>query len=406
MEGFTMPPKASRLVTLAPDTEISEMSSKKSHQNGSPKSSQNIATSYASFVGVDLHKCTVTLSAVDPDGEPIGRLKIDTKCVSKIEDWLTALPRPCWMAIEAVGFTEWFIDRFRDCVDRTDIADATELALRRGKRRKSDDNDALDIARRLARGDCPLGFIADDDLMALRKLGRHWRSLSRTLARAKQCMKSLLNAANIRGPKFDGASAQRWLLAHGCLLKEVQRNAFSDHLDIILLIERQREKLRRHIIAANRKQCPTKMALLQSVPGIGDIWSCIIAAEIGPFDRFPNADALEFWAGLTSDLKESAGRTQSGPITKAGSATLRWALGKAAVTLCQHDAAQERIRQRLISRTGNAKANVAMARRLLRTLYAMMRDGTFYQRTEPTHHLHAANQAKRTRKGGIRKKIA
>ena len=25
----------------------------------------------------------------------------------------------------------------------------------------------------------------------------------------------MLNAANIRGPKFDGASAQKWLLAHG-----------------------------------------------------------------------------------------------------------------------------------------------------------------------------------------------
>ena len=71
---------------------------------------------------------------------------------------------------------------------------------------------------------------------------------------------------------------------------------------------------------------------LLTVPGIGDIWAAIIAAEIGPFERFPNADALEFWAGLTADLKESAGRTQSGNITKAGSVTLRWALCQAAMT--------------------------------------------------------------------------
>jgi len=391
---------------LAPYTEISNMNSEKTHHGSPQESLDNISTPYACFVGVDLHKCTVTLRAVDAAGQPLARLKIDTKCVTQIEDWLAKLPKPLWLAVEAVGFTEWFIDRFRPCVDRIDIADATELALRRGKRRKNDNKDALDIAERLARGDCPLGFIADNDLMALRKLGRHWRNLSRTLARAKHCMKSLLNAANIRGPKIDGAAAQRWLLANGHLLKDVQRDAFSDHLDIILLIERQREKLRRNIIAANRNQCPAKMAILQSVPGIGDIWGCIIAAEIGPFDRFPNADALEFWAGLTSDLKESAGRTQSGPITKAGSVTLRWALGKAAVTLCQHDAAQEKIRQRLISRIGKPKANVAMARRLLRTLYAMMRDGTLYQRTEPTNHLQAANQARRKNQGDRQKKIA
>ena len=85
------------------------------------------------------------------------------------------------MAVEAVAFIEWFIDRFRAYVERIDIADATELAARRGKRRKTDRNDALDIALRLVRGDCPLGFIADEPLMQLRKLGRHWRQLSKTL---------------------------------------------------------------------------------------------------------------------------------------------------------------------------------------------------------------------------------
>ena len=134
--------------------------------------------------------------------------------------------------------------------------------------------------------------------------------------------------------------------------------------------------------------------MLKSIPGIDEIWSCIIAAEVGPFDRFPNADALEFWAGITPDNKESAGRTQSGNITKAGSTTLRWAIGKAAVTLCKSDARQEAIRQRLVKRIGNPKANVAMGRRLLRTIYAMMRDGTFYECKEPTNHLKNANKAR------------
>ena len=138
--------------------------------------------------------------------------------------------------------------------------------------------------------------------------------------------------------------------------------------------------------------------LLESVPGIGDIWGLIIAAEIGPFDRFPNSDALEFWAGLTADLKESAGRTQSGNITKAGSATLRWALCQAAVTLCHCDARQEAIRQRLIRRIGKAKANVAMGRRLLRTLYAMVRDQKPYRCEQPIDRTTRLNKARATRK--------
>lgn len=362
-----------------------------------------MSSAFQSFVGVDLHQCTVTLAAVDPLGEKIAQLKISTRSVGKIEDWLAGLPRPSHLAVEACPFVEWFIDRFGPRVDRIDIADATELANRRGKRRKTDRNDSLDIAQRLARGECPLGFIAPPELMQLRKLGRHWRSLSRLLSRTKHSMKSMLHAANIRGPKFDGASAQRWLLANRDLLGAVQQDAFADFIDVLNLVERQRERLRRQMIFASRRGtfAPT-IARLMTVPGIAETWGTIIAAEIGPFDRFPNADALEFWAGLTADMKESAGRTQSGHITKAGSATLRWALGKAAVTLCQSDAKQEATRQRLVARLGKPKANVAMARRLLRILYAMMRDGKAYQGGPKRDRTAAANRARL----GRRKQVA
>ncbi|NIL98118.1 MAG: IS110 family transposase [Planctomycetales bacterium] len=358
----------------------------------------HVTEAFQSFVGVDLHKCTVTLSALDTGGE-ITRLKISTKSTGKIEDWLRSRRAPVWMAVEACPFVEWFIDRFRDCVARIDIADATELSNRRGKRRKTDWNDSLDIAERLSRDECPLGFIADEQLMQLRKRGRHWRSMSRLLSRSKHSMKSMLNAANIRGPKFDSASAQRWFLAHGDLLKPVQQQMFSDFIDVLMLVERHRERLRREIIFATRsKRFADTVSLLMSVPGVGEIWGAIIAAEIGPFDRFPNADTLEFWAGLTADLKESAGRTQSGNITKAGSVTLRWALCQAALTMCLSDAKQEATRQRLIRRIGRPKANVAMGRRLLRILYAMIRDGKPYEGGPPRDRTRAANAAKRKRR--------
>ncbi|MCG8585283.1 MAG: IS110 family transposase [Pirellulales bacterium] len=352
-------------------------------------------TRFETFVGVDLHKCTVTLAAVDAMGETLAVLKISTKSTTKIENWLRALPGQVQMAVEACPFVEWFIDRYRTSVARIEIADATKLSSLRGKRRKTDRNDAIDIAQRLARSECPLGFIADDELMQLRKLGRHWRRMSQLLARSKHSLKSMLNAANIRGPKFDGAGAHRWFLAYGHQLGTVQQQAFSDYLDIILLVERARERLRREIHAALKSErFLITVNLLTSVPGIGDIWASIIAAEIGPFDRFPNADALEFWAGMTADVKESAGRTQSGNITKAGSATLRWALCNAAVTMCRSDAAQECTRQRLIRRIGKPKANVAMGRRLLRILFAMIRDGQAYRCTQPTRHNARANAAR------------
>lgn len=361
---------------------------------------------FQSFVGVDLHKCTVTLAAVDPAGQLIGRLKTATKCIDKIDAFLADLPAPLHVAVEACPFVEWFIDRYRprvlDSGGAFDIADATELARLRGKRRKTDRNDATDIAKRLARGDCPLGWIADEHVANLRKLGRQWHRLSRTLGRTKASMRSLLLQRNVRGPAtLDGASAHRWLLAHGHLLKDVDRQSFGELLTIVQTIERVMQPLRLRIIQMNRSEhFASLVALLQTVPGIGEIWGCIIAAEVGDFSRFPNADALEFWAGITPDIKESAGRTTSGNITKAGSRTLRWALGHAALCLCRSDAAQARVRDRIIARCGGkkAKANVAMARRLLRILYAMSRTGETYRLAEPTHHNAKANKARQDKR--------
>jgi transposase len=358
---------------------------------------------FQSFVGVDLHKTTVTLAAVDPAGETLARLTCHTKCVERIDRWLAELQGPVHMAVEAVTFAEWFIDRFgpsvEACGGKIDIAHATALANLRGKRRKTDRNDAMDVAVRLARGDCPLGWIADPEVMQLRKLGRHWRSLSRTLSRTKHGVRSMLNAANLAGPTLNGPAMHKWLLAHGELLKPAQRLAFEDLLDIVLLLERKRERLKREIIAANRSErFDALTTLLRTVPGIDQIAACVIAAEVGDFGRFPNADALEFWAGLTPDNLESAGRVTSGGITKAGSAALRWTLGQSAMCLCRSDAKLEARRQRLIRTRGKPRANVALARHLLRILYAMTRDGTTYERGnsggEATNHAAQANRVR------------
>jgi transposase len=138
--------------------------------------------------------------------------------------------------------------------------------------------------------------------------------------------------------------------------------------------------------------------LIQSVPGIATIHAAIIVAQIGDFAHFPNADTLDYWAGLTPDNKSSAGRTQSGRITKAGNATLRWALGKAAVCMARSDPGQKATRKRLVAKIGKAKANVAMARRLIHILYAMARDGKRFQRSGSTNHNRKANTVRKRRK--------
>jgi hypothetical protein len=74
--------------------------------------------------------------------------------------------------------------------------------------------------------------------------------------------------------------------------------------------------------------------------------------------------------------------------------------------LCLSDAKPEAIRQRLIKRIGKPRANVAMGRRLLRILFAMIRDGKDFQRGTSRNRTAAANLAKARRKTKNERKVA
>ena len=360
--------------------------------------SQERKIRFRSWIGVDLHLKTVTLCSVDRKGNVLARLTCPTKCVGRIARFIGDQPRPCHLVVETMGSVEWFVDRFESLVDRIDLADATGLANLRGKRRKTDRKDAHDIAWRASRGECPLAFLADAELREFRKLTRHWHALSKTLTRIKIRMRWMLYAAGLQGPEISGSSAQRWLLAHGHRLNETVRLTFRNFLELVQLIELQQAPLRRQILAFNcRERFAPLVKLIQTVPGIADIHAAIIVAQIGDFANFPNADALDYWVGLTPDNKTSAGRTQSGKITKAGNATLRWALGNAAVCMARSDPKQKAIKKRLVAKVGKAKANVAMARRLNHILYAMVREGKPFERTGSTNHNRKANAARKRR---------
>ena len=44
--------------------------------------------SFASFIGLEMHKTTVPLAAVDARGKVIAKLTTVTKCMDKIQPWL------------------------------------------------------------------------------------------------------------------------------------------------------------------------------------------------------------------------------------------------------------------------------------------------------------------------------
>lgn len=67
---------------------------------------------------------------------------------------------------------------------------------------------------------------------------------------------------------------------------------------------------------------------ISNVPVVGRVLAPAILAEIGDAKHFPSQKHIESWTGLAPTVRQSAGRTHTGHITKKGSKWLRWIMGE------------------------------------------------------------------------------
>lgn len=79
-----------------------------------------------------------------------------------------------------------------------------------------------------------------------------------------------------------------------------------------------------HLVTGRLAHHPGYQAI-QAIPGVGPTLAAVFVAEIGDVARFTSARHLCSWAGLTPRHRESDTHVHRGPITKQGSALVRWA---------------------------------------------------------------------------------
>jgi hypothetical protein len=119
---------------------------------------------------------------------------------------------------------------------------------------------------------------------------------------------------------------------------------------------------------------------MDEVPGIGELSAQYVLSELGPeLDTFPNPAALASWAGLCPGNNESAGKRHSGrsPVKKHPLKTVMlevaWAAVKKKGTYYRDK--YWRLRYRL----GPKKAIIAIAHRIIKALFFIIKEGQEYR---------------------------
>jgi transposase len=149
------------------------------------------------------------------------------------------------------------------------------------------------------------------------------------------------------------------------------RLVLSTVLNHLRYLEQEVGRLDRYLIEA-MKPYAWAWRLLQTIPGIDEIGDALILIEIGDdMLRFGSPSRLASWAALCPGNHESAGKRKSGK-TRHGNPIVRYLLCEAANAARRTKTVFGAKYNGLVIRRGHKKTIIALAHKLIRTIYFVL----------------------------------
>jgi transposase len=242
---------------------------------------------------------------------------------------------------------------------------------------KNDKMDARVLAD-LVRADLVAeSYVPDTETREQRALLRHRRSLVEETVAVKNRIHNLLDKYDLKPTFTDlfGKQGREWLAT--LQLRPVDRTI----LDVDLKQFHSLEESINDLTVKIAQEAITRpdVKLLMGFTGIDYYSAMLLTSEMGPVTRFPSAKKLVSYAGLAPGSRQSAEHTFHGRITKQGNKYIRWILIEAAQNASRYDPKLQGFYQRVASRRGHQKAITAVARKMLVSIYYVLKRHEEYQ---------------------------
>jgi transposase len=336
------------------------------------------------YVGIDLHKKLIVLCVVDKAREVLMRKRFACCETEKIRDFFHQLGA-FQAVVEATASYEWLWELLEPLAQRLVLAHPRKLRVIAESTRKNDKLDAQVLAEFLALDMIPQAYRPTPRQRQHRALVRQRCFIRRGITSVKNKIRRILSDYNADRKDLFSADGQVYL-------SQVKVSA-ADRFVLDQLLEqwRQREKqmrevgkeLRRFAAKAPAAEAEVR-AVLASIPQVGETTIDIVVSELGDVGRFRySAKKAAAYAGLVPGQRQSAGKSKDLGITKDGSRLLRWALVEASWRIVRHVRYWSTAFEKLRQRRGKKKAIVAIARRLLGIMVALIRSGQKYRFAQP-----------------------
>jgi len=327
------------------------------------------------YIGVDLHKATAVVTALNESGQEAISIKIPNSRKGWNEFHRT-FPDGGHVVLESVVNFMEVVDLLESWGFKVSVAHSKSVRAIATSKTKTDKIDSRILAKLLYSDFLPTAYVPSKPIREMRELLRSRIQLGRDLSQVKNQIHALLSKNWITHEFTDlfGKGGRKFLKS--VELPPLPRQILDVHLRMFDSI--QTEVTRSQSLIATLSIEDEDVLRLMQINGIDFYAAQIIHSEIGDVHRFPSHRQLASYAGIVPTVRNSADKVRYGHITKEGNRNLRWILVEAVSHAKRTNPKLKRKYDSISKRRGKMIARVAIARHLLRIIYYMLRDKIDY----------------------------
>jgi transposase len=327
-------------------------------------------------IGVDLHQRFCYMTALEARGKVIEAGPVSNEKLALRRYFRRFRGQSVQVAVEACGFWPGFREVVEPEVKRLVLVHPQRVKAIASAKLKNDRVDSATLAHLLRCDLLPESWKADRDTQARRQQVRLRTTLVRQRTRLKNQVHAVLHQQGLGSPVSDlfGRRGRLWLQA----VKLPAQGRESVNACLRMIDHYSEEIQKQNLQLREKAKSDQRVRWLMTIPGIGEYSAMMLLAEIGEVQRFSRKEALCSYAGLVPRIRESAGKAARAGITRQGSSALRWIMVEAAQVATRSSPAARGYYQRLLRKKHKHVARVALARKLLIAVYALLHDGVLF----------------------------
>lgn len=331
------------------------------------------------YGGIDLHSNNSVVAVIDDADRVVAQKRLPndlTKVVGFLGRWQGEL---AGVVVESTYNWYGLVDGLQDAGFRVHLANTAAIKQYDGLKHGGDETDAHHLAHLLRLGVLPTGTILPREHRAVRDLARKRMQLvhSRTthILAVENIMTRQLGARltsnQIKRLAASDIDAMAFAADVGL--------AIEANLAVIATLREQIAVLEKRL---QERVCPrADYDLLSSVPGIGATLATVIILETGPIDRFAEVGHFASYARCVDSVRTSNRKKKGEGNVKNGNKYLAWAFVEAANFARRYCAEANRFHARKKARTNNVVATKALAHKLARASYHILKQGKPFEVT-------------------------